>query len=225
MSYQAGGAAGQATIELVPEIAALDGIQRIYEEMPGRPGSSVNQPSPTLTAAQITNADQWHAIGFAGSGVGVGVMDFDFRDFRTRVPAPVLENVRYFCYDANGTVFAGDLRTPTHTAFSACETSDSPLQANPHGTDVAAALVEIAPDTNLYISNAGGPERVVQALRWRSLCGGVELEVSSRCFVRPTAERSGRGHYDRGGRLAYIGDYYLGCRQPPFAGMEDCLEL
>ena len=148
MSYQAGGAAGQATIELVPEIAALDGIQRIYEEIPGRPGSSVNQPSPTLTAAQITNADQWHAMGFAGSGVGVGVMDFDFRDFRTRVPAPVLENVRYFCYDANGTVFAGDLRTPTHTAFSACETSDSPLQANPHSTDVAAALVEIAPDAN-----------------------------------------------------------------------------
>ena len=51
-------------------------------------GSRLQQSAsatPTLTAAQLTHADEWHRAGFTGAGVGVGVIDSSFQDFETRV--------------------------------------------------------------------------------------------------------------------------------------------
>ena len=117
--------------------------------------------APTLTAAQITHADQWHAAGITGSGVGVGVIDSSFQDFETRVLPMLSRPVRFFCYDASGNIVEGQLPSlPDGASFDVCE--DGSLGNPDHGTDAAAALAEIAPDVDLYIAEVEAGSGSVQ---------------------------------------------------------------
>ena len=131
-----------------------------------------------LTAVQTSQADQWHRAGFTGSGVEVAVIDDDFRDFRARIVPLLSEPVRFLCYGPSGVPSEGQISASTSvqggdpaSSFYACENSSVSLPVppegfRPHGTDVVAALLEVAPDVKLYISNSAGSARRSQVSRW-----------------------------------------------------------
>ena len=123
-------------------------------------------PTPTLTAAQLTHAAQWHRAGFTGVGVGVGVIDSSFQDFETRVLPMLSRPVRFFCYDSSGNVVEGQLPPlPDGPSFDVCE--DGSTTDPDHGTGVAAALAEIAPDADFYLAETSrNPRRIFPALDW-----------------------------------------------------------
>ena len=62
---------GVATMSIIPPVLGMS--NRLQRQEP--------KVVPTLTAAQITHADQWRWAGFTGSGVGVGVIDSSFQGF------------------------------------------------------------------------------------------------------------------------------------------------
>ena len=178
--YKDSGAGGRVIgvvdIELLPALAERDDVVEIDLEIPPAPASLMRQsssptPTPTLTALEHVRADQWHDAGVTGSGVQVGVIDFDFRDFRTRVADPAVVNsdptrpdVYFLCFNAAGVA--------THTDFTFCETSPvSHLNPglSPHGTDVSVVLMENAPDATLLISNPRGMKQLEQAVDWMTL--------------------------------------------------------
>ena len=145
-------------------------------------------PSPVPTeplAVEVMQADQWHRSGFTGAGVEVAVIDADFRAFRTRILPRLSGPVKFLCYttDSNGdpVVREGEISVATSAQggtpagyFDACETTSS-VSSRPHGTDVFAALLEIAPDVTVYLSNADKKRDKVQVLKW--LTAGVEDNV------------------------------------------------
>ena len=75
---------------LIESIAEIEGVATMsiippLQETGNRLQQRESTVASALTAAQITHADQWHAAGITGSGVGVGVIDSSFQDFETRV--------------------------------------------------------------------------------------------------------------------------------------------
>ena len=169
--HSAGRIVAYISIELLPAIIAIEGVGSVVEVHQDPPsGSNLHVGQGALTAVERMFVDHWHEAGVTGAGVEVAVIDADFRDFRTRVADPAVVNadptkpdVHFFCYNKAGTT--------THTDFSFCETA-SPLPyagtptPRPHGTDVAAALLEVAPDVTLYISNANDRMQLEEVVDW-----------------------------------------------------------
>ena len=167
---------GYVDIELMPSIAAIEGVKSVKKNSPAEPASSLVQPASGQTAVDLMGADEWHAVGVTGSGVEVAVIDRGFRDFRARILPRLSKPVKYLCFDAQGNAFDGQVPAPTLTsggppvptptpAFVACETTGG----GDHGTQVSESLLEIAPDANLYVTNPSfGLDSVqyVQALDW-----------------------------------------------------------
>ena len=81
----AGLVAGHVNMELIPAIAAIQGVLRVEKERVGIPLSSQGQPAPNPAVLARMGVDDWHQAGVTGSGVGVAVLDSGFKDFRTRV--------------------------------------------------------------------------------------------------------------------------------------------
>ena len=154
------GASAYLSIEIVPEIAELDGISEIYETETFQPEGSNRQGTPpaTLTEQQLMKVRAWYAANITGS-VQAAIIDHDFRLFRNTVLLNTNRPVRWLCYDALG-MATQSISTDPNTDFSPCERPHQPPLANPHGTTVAAALIEIAPDAELFISNANRPDQV-----------------------------------------------------------------
>ena len=185
---------GLVSIELFPAIADMEGVVEIRPIPQASPVSLMRQssnptPVPTMTALEHVRADQWHDAGVTGSGIQVAVIDFDFREFRTRVADPAVVNadpskpdVHFFCYNAAG--------VPTHTDFTFCETSPvSHLNPglSPHGTDVVVALQENSPDVTLLISNPRDQEQLEQAVDWLTLGvadnAATDVDYNNACDV------------------------------------------
>ena len=126
-------------------------------------------PSFTFIA---TNAGQWawrHPVAFGWCYwcrcqsryyVRVGIIDYGFKDFSTRLPgfANSVDLLHPFCYNKAGTV--------DETSISACETNIGNPPYDYHGTLVAEAISVIAPDVSLYVSNANTSYKVERAVNW-----------------------------------------------------------
>jgi len=155
----AGGASGYVPMEVIQKFSALEGVWEIYEVVTSQPsGALQQQANPTASAAQVLGVDKWHAAKVKGSGVEIGIIDFDFRDFSTRVANPSSDKVKFLCFDNAG-------RT-SENSFAECLRTHATPMPSPHGTDVAEALYEIAPETTLYVSNANSREQTMQAVQW-----------------------------------------------------------
>ena len=173
--------AAYVNIELVPSIAAIDGVESVKKNQDGEPGGRSHQ-SGGGTVIDLLGVDDWHAAGVTGAGVEVAVIDGNFADFRTRVAPFLSEPARYLCYDARGVGYEGVVPAPTSTpdpnpdgmpaptptpSFVACEDRRGGIAD--HGTQVSENLLEIAPDAKLLISDARADlnsAQYVQALDW-----------------------------------------------------------
>ena len=150
------GALATVSIELLHTIAGLPGVIKVKEVRKAQPAGT-NQQS-LQGAADLMGATAWHAAGQKGAGVEVAIIDFDFRDFANRVRNPAGPDVKFLCFPETG--------QPSETDFSICERANNPPSAHPHGTEVAAAFIEIAPEATLYISNANDAEKLTTAIDW-----------------------------------------------------------
>ena len=87
----------------------------------------------------LHGADVWHAAGYTGAGVKVGVIDLGFDGFSALMGSELPASVTARCYTDIG-VFTSNLAD--------CESAEST-----YGAYVAETLLDIAPDATLYISN------------------------------------------------------------------------
>ena len=88
-------------------------------------------------------AQRWHAAGWRGQGVKVGVIDGGFQDLSALRGSELPDHIVGRCYESIGEMATGEFTS----ALAVCENGET------HGTAVAEALLDIAPDATLYIAN------------------------------------------------------------------------
>ena len=119
-------------------------------------GATVTATPPITNAAKWHGADSWHKAGYTGKGIKVGVIDRGFERFSRHqgdskeLPASV--NAR--CYKEPPRLHG--------TSISDCERTTPDI----HGTLVAEALMDIAPDAELYISNPRTQVELTRTVQW-----------------------------------------------------------
>ena len=127
---------GYVPVALLGNLSEHSGVVRVREIVPPQPALG----PITSQGVQAHAAPAWHQAGTTGKGIKVGVIDTGFEGFRgllgTELPATVVAR----CYTDIG-IYSEDLDD--------CENEDV------HGTAVAEAVMDIAPEVSLYIANPG----------------------------------------------------------------------
>ena len=131
-------------ITLLPALAEREGVLGVEAIVPP-------QPVVTSQGTTIHGSPTWNAMGFTGAGVKVGIIDAGFVGFSGLMGSDLPWTVIAHCYTAVGT-FTLDLAD--------CETEEI------HGTGVAEAVVDIAPDVSLYIANPSSAGDLRSAVAW-----------------------------------------------------------
>ena len=151
-------------VTLLGPVSEQPGVIRVREIVP--PEDALGDF--TSQGVQAHGAPVWHQAGLSGQGISVGVIDgnFGFRDFRdligTELPTPA--GVR--CYPEVG-------RSTGNLAD--CEHTD---RGSAHGTVVAEAVVDIAPEVALYIASPLSGGDTNDAVDWM-VSQGVSVIVRS----------------------------------------------
>jgi hypothetical protein len=130
-------------------LAALAAIPGVLSVAPIRP---VVPAAALSTAVTLHGADTWHAAGFTGGGVRVGIIDAGFSGIASLLGVALPASVHARCYTAVG-VFTSNL--------SAC----GPVGEN-HGTAVAESLAAMAPGASLWIADPTSQDDLAATVDW-----------------------------------------------------------
>ncbi len=137
----------------LPTVSNLPGVLKVFTMVP---------PMPAFTSqgAEVHGSPVWNAAGYTGAGVKVGVIDVGFTGYTgligTELPAPAA--VR--CYTSTGTFTSN---------ISNCEAGWAGSEV--HGAAVTEAVIDIAPDATIYISNPGSFADLKSTVEWMASQG------------------------------------------------------
>ena len=135
-------------VSLLVEASEQPGVARVRAIIPPQP----KRGPVTSQGVTAHGAALWHALGFTGKGVKVGVIDVGFASFRPLMGTELPDSVAARCYSDVG----------THTA----SLSDCENDGEDHGTAVAEALLDIAPDAMLYVADPLTNGDLASAVGW-----------------------------------------------------------
>ena len=133
------------------------GVLRVREIIPPHQthGDSTSQ------GVHVHDSPAWNEEGYRGQGIKVGIIDFGFEGFSDLMGTELPTNVEARCY-------AGIGKPSSHLA--ACELVSSALGfitgLGDHGTRVAEAVIDIAPEVSLYIANPQTPGDLEKTVDW-----------------------------------------------------------
>ena len=141
-------------VALLGPVSELPGVIRVREIAPARPvrtNQRVRGQGPL-----VHGSIAWNRAGYGGLGIKVGVIDsaYGFDGFQELTGTELPSAVEARCYTEVGR-FTRDLRDCTHRQ----------LGSN-HGTLVAEAVMDIAPDSSLYIATPRSNGDVRNAVDW-----------------------------------------------------------
>ena len=125
------------------------GVHRVRLIIPPRPLQSA--PPVTGQGVQAHGSAVWNQAGYRGQAIKVGVIDGGFEGFQSLMGTELPAAVRARCYTDIG-IFTED---PAD-----CES------AGEHGTWVAEAVIDIAPEVTLYIANPQSKGDLQAAVDW-----------------------------------------------------------
>ena len=163
-------------VGLLGLLSQQPGVTRVWEIIPPQPAYG----NVTSQAVGLHLADSWQGAGYGGQGVKVGVIDVGFRGYSSLMGVELPANVVARCY-TDVSVYTNDLAD--------CEALDPPSPSTPaqcidfvqptdttgvHGTAVAEAVIDIAPDVILYIANPGSWGDLQATAEWMA---GQGVEV------------------------------------------------
>ena len=155
-------------VGLLGRLSVQPGVTRVWEITPPQP----TYGNVTSQAVGLHLADSWLAAGYRGQGVKIGVIDVGFRGYSGLMGLELPANVVARCYTDVG-VYSSNLAD--------CEALDPPSPSTPaqclsfvqptaitgvHGTAVAEAVIDIAPDATLYISQPGSWGDLQETAAW-----------------------------------------------------------
>ena len=149
-------------VGLLGPLSQQSGVTRVWEIIPPQP----TYGNVTSQEVGLHLADSWQGSGYRGQGVKVGVIDVGFRGYSSLMGVELPANVEVRCYTDIG-VFSTNLadceRSVPVADFNQCPGGSS---GSVHGTAVAEAVVDIAPDVTLYIADPHSPGDLQEIVDW-----------------------------------------------------------
>ena len=138
------------------------GVLRVDTVVP--PRSQQTQSKVISQGVGLHGADAWHNAGYRGNGVKVGIIDSGFEGFRRLQGSELPSNVTAQCYFETA-------RAPS-SQISDCEVDGD------HGTAVAEAVIDVAPDAQLYIAQPISSGDLRNAVDWMAGQGVQVINLS-----------------------------------------------
>ena len=139
------------------EASALPRVEWIRWIVPPVPDET---PTPTPRSTQTSpgpavehGAPAWHGAGYTGYGIKVGILDAGFVGYRALMGTELPETVHVRCYSSKRLLRHSD-------SISDCEHSSN------HGTAVAEALIDMAPDVTLFVAQPNSKYRFKKTVDW-----------------------------------------------------------
>ena len=146
-------------VSLLPDLSERDGIGFIRVIIPPEPTQLIELGKGGITAHAVA---PWHAAGYKGRGVKVGVIDAGFDGFSPSLPyLPTPTAVR--CYSSVGRY---------SPALRSC------WNGSDHGTFVTEALYSIAPEAEYYLADPYSQGDIVDIVRWMAGQGVDVINMS-----------------------------------------------
>lgn len=139
-------------VALLVEASAQPGVARIQAIVPPQP----KRGTVTSEGVGVHGADNWHAAGFAGAGVKVGVIDGGYNSLRSLMGSELPASIDARCYT--------DMGRYTSDLADCADGGD-------HGTAVAEAIMDVAPNARLYIADPGSKGDLQRAAQWMAAQG------------------------------------------------------
>ena len=140
-------------VSLLVEASEREGVLSVRAIVPPHP----DQGSVVSGGVAAHGVPSWHAAGFKGRGVKIGVIDLSFEGFAGLMGSELPATVRARCYASVGSFT---------TNLSDCISTSSPERSRRHGTAVTEALFDIAPQADYYISDAGSYRDLLNTVNW-----------------------------------------------------------
>ncbi len=139
---------------LLGALSEQPGVIRVREIVPPEP--TQNTQLIPGRGPLVHGSLPWNQAGYNGQGVKVGVIDawFGFNGFRDLMGTELPATVQARCYVSIG-VFTGNLAD--------CENA---FLGDSHGTDVAETVMDIAPESSLYIASPLSAGDLQDAADW-----------------------------------------------------------
>ena len=128
-------------VSLLVEASEQGGVVSIRTIIPPQP----DQGTVVSGGVAAHGVPSWHAAGFKGSGVKIGVIDLSFEGFSGLMGSELPATVNARCHTGMGNFTAN---------LSDCISSSSPQGTRLHGTAVTETLFDIAPQADYYIADA-----------------------------------------------------------------------
>lgn len=139
-------------VSLLGRVSQQAGVTRAGLIIPPQP---LDDPEPIEGHGPGVHESQvWNDIGITGQGIKVGIIDRGFESFSSLMGAELPMTVEARCYTDIGRSSTDPLN---------CERNGS------HGTIVSEAVIDIAPDVSLYISNPISLGDLHEAVEWMVL--------------------------------------------------------
>ena len=161
-------------VSLLGRVSEQPGVIRVREIIPPT-ATQLVPPQPPQIAQQVAGhrppahgSSAWNQAGISGQGIKVGVIDleFGFNGFSRLMGTELPSTVQARCYTNVGR-FTSNLAD--------CENAAIGIS---HGTRVAEAVIDIAPEASLYIATPWSPGDLQTATDWM-VSQGVSVIVHS----------------------------------------------
>ncbi|MDE2843886.1 MAG: S8 family serine peptidase, partial [Chloroflexota bacterium] len=155
-------------VGLLGSLSEQSGVLRVQEIIPPQPAYG----NVTSQAVALHLADSWQDAGYKGQGVKVGVIDLELGGLTSLMGTELPSNVKVRCYTDIG-VYTTNLSdceavSPVPPSVPAqCRDYVARLyQDNGHGTAVAEAIIDIAPEVSLYLAYPYSAGDMQEITRW-----------------------------------------------------------
>jgi hypothetical protein len=147
-------------VEVLQTIAEIDQIHYIRRPDQILPIEELNAGSLTTEGLAAINGSAWHAAGYQGAGVKVGIMDVGFQGYTS--------------------LLGGDLPASVVAKnFVDGETDPQVDGTTKHGTACAEIIYDIAPGASLYIAKVGTLLDMEEAVTWLRDVQNVDIISTS----------------------------------------------
>ena len=157
-------------VSLLGQVSEQPGVIRVREIIPPEPAQTNQQVAGH--GPPVHGSMPWNQAGYDGQGVKVGVIDleFSFNDFAGLTGTELPSTVQARCYTSLGR-FTSNL--------SNCGNA---LVGSNHGTRLAEAVMDIAPEASLYIATSWSKGDTRSTVDWM-LSQGVSVIVHGVNYV------------------------------------------
>ena len=152
-------------VSLLVEASEREGVLSIRTIIPPHP----DQGSVVSGGVAAHGVTSWHAAGYKGRGVKIGVIDLSFKGFAGLMGSELPATVNARCHTGVGS-FTSNL--------SDCIYTGVPERSRKHGTAVTEAVFDIAPQADYYIADASSDSDLLNTVNWMVSEGVDVINVS-----------------------------------------------